>query len=100
MFVRKLISKKGGQEYIYLKLVENHRVKGKIVQRTLVNFGNINFWSKNKVKELIIKLLSGFQPILQKLKIISIHHKIAILDSQRSHYCLRLSSLVRDTHVI
>jgi len=56
MFLRKLNCKKGGQKYTYLKLVENHRLKGKIVQRTLVNFGNISFWSKDRVKELIIKL--------------------------------------------
>ena len=56
MFFRKLICKKGGQKYTYLKLVENHRLKGKIVQRTLVNFGNITFWPKDKVKALIIKL--------------------------------------------
>lgn len=55
MFVRKLICKKGDQKYTYLKLVENQRVKGKVVQRTLVNFGNITFWSPNKVKELIFK---------------------------------------------
>lgn len=56
MFIRKLICKRNNQTYTYLKLVENQRIKGKIVQRDLVNFGNITFWSPNKVKELIIKL--------------------------------------------
>lgn len=56
MFFRKLICKKGGQKYTYLKLVENYRLRGKILQRTLVNFGNITSWPREKVKELIIKM--------------------------------------------
>lgn len=30
--------------------------KGKVVQKTLVNFGNINLWPQQKVRELIYKL--------------------------------------------
>ncbi len=56
MFIRKLICKKGKQTYTYLHLVENKRIKGKVVQHTLVNFGNITFWPPKKVKELIKKL--------------------------------------------
>jgi transposase len=56
MFIRKLKCKRGDRTYTYLKLVESVRSKGKILQRTLVNFGNVDFWSKKKTKELIVKL--------------------------------------------
>lgn len=56
MFIRKLTQKKNGKTYTYLKLVENVWQKGKVVQKTLVNFGNISLWPKEKVRELIYKL--------------------------------------------
>jgi transposase len=56
MFVRKQVVKKGPLFNTYLKLVENYRQKGKVVQKTLVNFGNINNWPQEKVRELIYKL--------------------------------------------
>lgn len=56
MFVRKLVLKKGNTSHTYLKVVENVRVKGKVVQKTLANFGNISHWPKEKVMELICKL--------------------------------------------
>jgi transposase len=56
MFIRKLVLKRGDTTHTYLKVVENHRKKGKVVQKTLVNFGNINHWPKEKVRELISKL--------------------------------------------
>ncbi|MBW2040341.1 MAG: IS1634 family transposase, partial [Deltaproteobacteria bacterium] len=40
----------------YLKLVENLWQDGKVVQKTLVNFGNINHWPKERVRDLIYKL--------------------------------------------
>lgn len=56
MFIRKQVVKKGSVFNTYLKLVENYRQKGKVVQKTLVNFGNINNWPQEKVRELIYKL--------------------------------------------
>lgn len=56
MFVRKLVLRKGNITHTYLKVVENVRVKGKVVQKTLVNFGNISHWPKERVKELYSKL--------------------------------------------
>jgi len=56
MFIRKLTHKKDDRVYTYLKLVENVWQKGKVVQKTLVNFGNISHWPKEKVRELIYKL--------------------------------------------
>lgn len=56
MFIRKLVLRKGETTHTYLKVVENVRIKGKVVQKTLVNFGNINHWPKEKVRELVDKL--------------------------------------------
>lgn len=56
MFIRKLVLKKGAVSRTYLKLVENSRHNGKVIQKTLVNFGNISNWPKEKVRELIDKL--------------------------------------------
>ncbi len=56
MFIRKHIVKKGDTTHAYLRVVENYRKKGKVIQRTLVNFGNISHWPKEKVRDLIFKL--------------------------------------------
>jgi hypothetical protein len=56
VFIRKQVVKKGSISNTYLKLVENYRPKGNVVQKTLVNFGNISHWPQEKVRELIFKL--------------------------------------------
>ena len=56
MFIRKHVFKKAGATQTYLRVVESRRIKGKVVQETLVNFGNISHWPKQRVKELIQKL--------------------------------------------
>jgi transposase len=61
MFIRKQVVKKGLVSNTYLKLVENYREKGKVVQKTLVNFGNINHWPQEKVKELLSQLSRSMQ---------------------------------------
>jgi len=61
MFIRKQVVKKGPVSNTYLKLVENYREKGKVVQKTLVNFGNINNWPQEKVKELLSQLSRAMQ---------------------------------------
>ena len=61
MFIRKQVVRKGPVSNTYLKLVENYRDKGKVVQKTLVNFGNINHWPQEKVKELLYQLSRAMQ---------------------------------------
>jgi len=61
MFIRKLIQKKNNKAYTYLKLVENVWQNGKVVQKTLVNFGNISHWPKERVRDLIYKLSQAME---------------------------------------
>lgn len=56
MYLRILNVKKSEKNYKYLKLVETARSKGKVVQKTLLNFGNIEQWPPEKLKEFIYKL--------------------------------------------
>jgi len=56
MYLRTINVKKGEKSYEYLKLVETCRSKGKVVQKTLLNFGNINQWSPEKLTEFVFKL--------------------------------------------
>ena len=53
--------KKGNRTYNYLKLVESVRKKDKVIQKILVNFGNVNYWPAEKLKKLSddLALLSG-----------------------------------------
>jgi len=60
MFLRVVRIKKGSQVYKYLKLVKSIRKKDKVIQKVVVNFGNINHWSLEKVRELINKLAEHF----------------------------------------
>jgi hypothetical protein len=59
MFVRKLTLNKEGRQYSYLKVVENTWQKGRAVQRTLVNLGNVSNWPEEKLERLVT-VLSGF----------------------------------------
>ncbi|MHA1343739.1 MAG: IS1634 family transposase [Promethearchaeota archaeon] len=61
MFFRKIYVKKDKRKYTYLKLVENHWVKGKVIQEVLVNFGNIDNWPISKVKSFIKKLSAFYE---------------------------------------
>lgn len=56
MFMRTLECKTAQGKYRYLKLVENVRQKGKTVQKTLLNFGNVDKWPRPKLVEFIRKL--------------------------------------------
>jgi hypothetical protein len=60
MFFRIVDVRKGDDHYRYLKLVESGRAHGKVIQRTLLNFGNIENWPKEKVDEFIAKLTRFF----------------------------------------
>lgn len=61
MFLRTLTNRKGVRPHTYLKLVENRRRDGKVVQKVLINFGNITNWPEEKVKALIEKLSLFFE---------------------------------------
>lgn len=56
MFLRILECRTPKGSYRYLKLVENAREKGKRVQRTLLNFGNVERWPRSRLEEFIRKL--------------------------------------------
>ena len=56
MYLRIIELKKGKKLYKYLKLVETTRYKRKIVQKTLLNFGNIEQWPEGKLTELVCQL--------------------------------------------
>lgn len=53
MFLRELKVRKDQKEYTYLKVVESVREKGRNVQRTLVNLGNVSQWPAEKIVELV-----------------------------------------------
>ena len=61
MFLRTVRVEKGTRTYHYLKLVESVRRKDKVVQKILVNFGNVDHWPPEKLKKLSddLALLSG-----------------------------------------
>ena len=56
MYLRIINLRRGEKHYKYLKLVETTRYKGKIVQKTLLNFGNIEQWPEDKLNELVFRL--------------------------------------------
>ena len=56
MYLRIINLRRDEKHYQYLKLVETTRHKGKIVQKTLLNFGNIEQWPEEKLNELIFQL--------------------------------------------
>ncbi|MFQ6116032.1 MAG: hypothetical protein ACE5NG_18375, partial [bacterium] len=56
MFLRILTRVKNGATYKYLKLVENVRRSGKVTQKVLLNFGNVNNWPIERLQEFIYKL--------------------------------------------
>lgn len=53
MFLRKIRLQQGGKEYTYLKVVENVRERGRPVQKTLVNLGNVNQWPEERIEHLV-----------------------------------------------
>jgi transposase len=59
MFVREQKVRSGDATYRYLKVVESQRENGRIVQRTLVNLGNVTQWPQGRLEE-VIRLLSRF----------------------------------------
>jgi len=58
MFVRTLTVRRGQRTYRYLKLVENHTVNGHTVQKTLVNLGNADRWTDERLQQAVATLSS------------------------------------------
>lgn len=56
MFFRRVVTKRNGKKYVYLKLIETYRESGKIKQRVIANLGNINNLNPEKVNALISSL--------------------------------------------
>ncbi|WP_003540212.1 hypothetical protein [Desulfotomaculum nigrificans] len=56
MFFRKIITKKNGKEYVYIKLIENYRQDGKVKQRVVANFGSIDNLAPDRINSLIASL--------------------------------------------
>ncbi|AEG60858.1 hypothetical protein [Desulforamulus ruminis] len=56
MFFRKITTKKNGKEYVYVKLIENYRMEGKVKQRVIANFGSIDNLSPERINYLIASL--------------------------------------------
>ena len=61
MYLRIINLTKGAARYRYLKLVESTRVKGKPVQKTILNFGDIEDWPPERVADLISRLTYFFE---------------------------------------
>lgn len=56
MFFRKITTKKNGKEYVYIKLIENYRLDGKVKQRVVANFGSLENLSASRINYLISSL--------------------------------------------
>ena len=63
MFIREHSVKRGDKEYKYLKILESYREGGQIKQRTVLNLGNVESWTEERLKTLIrlISTLTGNQ---------------------------------------
>lgn len=53
MFFRRVVTRSGDKEYVYLKLIENYREGAKVKQRVIANFGNIEHLTPEKVHAII-----------------------------------------------
>ncbi|HHW42591.1 MAG TPA: hypothetical protein GXX25_02050 [Desulfotomaculum sp.] len=91
MFFRKIISRSGGKEYAYLKLIENYREGSKVKQRVIANLGNMENLTPEKVENLIEGLarVCGIsrrparveaRRILRYGEVLVLHHLWRILD--------------------
>src|SRR4051794_2459746 len=62
MFIREHRLRGGAKEYRYFKVVQNSRENGKTVQKTVLNLGNADDWSNERLKRLAV-LLNRFAGI-------------------------------------
>lgn len=56
MFFRKIVCRRNGKEYTYLKLIETYREGGKVKQRVIGNLGNLDNLTPEKIESLILGL--------------------------------------------
>ena len=59
MFVRKVPVKHGETSYSYLRVVENVRQQGRVVQRTVLNLGSVAQWEAERLATLV-RVLTEF----------------------------------------
>jgi len=64
MFLRTLVQKKGDRKYKYLQILESYREGRSVKQRTLLSFGNIDRWPKERLQKLIrlLQVMIGEEP--------------------------------------
>ncbi len=67
MFFRRIVTKRNGKEYTYLKLIESYRENGKVKQRVIANLGNIDHIDPEKVNTLITSLNKLADPDMPEL---------------------------------
>ncbi len=53
MFPRTHVVRRGERTYTYLKVVENTTRRGKVLQKTLINLGNVDSWPAGKLKQAV-----------------------------------------------
>lgn len=62
MFFRRIVTKRNGKKYTYLKLIESYREGGKVKQRVIANLGNIDNLDPEKINSLITSLNKLAEP--------------------------------------
>jgi len=62
VFFRRVVTKRNGKKYTYLKLIESYREGGKVKQRVIANLGNIDHLDPEKVNSLISSLNKLSEP--------------------------------------
>lgn len=86
MFFRKVVTRRHGRTYSYLKLIENYREGGKVKQRVIANLGNIEHFTPEKVQSLI----SGLARIYDRAMLQNEAEEAALLiDHEADHDVLR-----------
>lgn len=73
MFVRQQVVSKEGREYRYLKILETRSEQGRSVQRTLVNFGNVQQWPPERLEQALRKVSEFLELDLVSLDTVRFH---------------------------
>ena len=94
MYLRIINLTRGKKQYKYLKLVETTRTKKKIVQKTLLNFGNIEQWPEEKLNELVFQLNEFCDlNLAPKMEDVDVH------DSFDFGACFAIDSIWKELHM-
>jgi len=71
VFFRKVVTRRHGRAYTYLKLIENYREAGKIKQRVIANLGNINSFSSEQIQALIAGLARIYDDAMMENEVVN-----------------------------